>query len=112
MTDFRSALLLRNSHRVNVAYRDKRQDGLEEWDDIISMHLAARCSVSLRPLLSYHSNHRRRHDLKWFWRKYFITTTMTLCVKQENEELMPNIQNTNDEVLVRIKTFANADQES
>lgn len=43
---------------------DKRQDGLEEWGDIISMHLVAHCSVSFRPLLSYRSNYHHRHDLK------------------------------------------------
>lgn len=41
--------------------QDKRQDGLEEWDDILSMHPVAHCSVSLRPLLSYCSNHHHHH---------------------------------------------------
>lgn len=48
-----------------IESRDKRQDGLEEWDDVLSMHPVARCSVSLRLLLSYCSN-RRRHDLERF----------------------------------------------
>lgn len=45
----------------------ERQDGLELWDDIISMHLAARCSGSFL-LLSYYSNHRC-HGLKGFQKK-------------------------------------------
>ncbi len=60
------------------------------------MHLAARCSVSLRPLLSYRSNRRRRrHGLKGFWKDRSV-------LKKKKDIFF----------LVQINTFVNVNQQN
>lgn len=65
-----------NVNPLNVAKKDERRT--PEWtgtggDDILSMRREARCSASLHRLLSYHSNHRRCHDLTKFGKHVSVT---------------------------------------